>query len=74
MTSKRGFIFQLGAIFCILFAFWVFTLRITYGKCGGFKTIVRKPSKETRHSRIKAVIISTVIFSIGTIGALYFHS
>lgn len=55
----------------MFFIFWVFHLRITKGHCGGYKTIVRKPTKEARHGRIKIISISSIIFIAASIGSLY---
>lgn len=46
-------------------------MRISKGNCGGYKTKVRKPSKELRHNRIKIVIISS-IFTIIFLGTTIF--
>lgn len=71
VASKRGMLFQLAAILSLFFIFWVFYLRISKGHCGGYKTMIRKPSKELRHNRIKIVIISSVL-AILCLGATIF--
>lgn len=70
VASKRGSLFQYVGIYCMFFLFWVYYLRISKGHCGGYKTIVRKPTKETRHGRIKTIIIGTVILCVGIAGTL----
>lgn len=73
-SSKRGSLFQYIAIICIFFVFWVFFLRITKGNCGGYKTIIRKPAKETRHNRIKMISITSALFLCSGVAALVFLS
>lgn len=80
IASKRSFIFNFLAIICMFFILWVFHLRLTHGNCGGYKTIVRKPSKEIRHKRIRYAIFSSLVvltglaFSLGFLIKVTSHS
>lgn len=39
-------------------------MRLTFGECGGYKYIIRKPKKKKRHKRIKKLVIGAALFSI----------
>lgn len=72
IASKRGFLFNFLAAVLLVLGLWVFMLRLAYGDCGGFKTIVRKPSKFDRYIIQSVGVIGIAIFLFGCIyGTLF---
>ncbi len=72
VVFKRGYIFNVIAIFFLCFIFWIFVLRIAFGECGGYKTIVRKPSKSARYNVLLTVEVGLAIFVISAVFCNYF--
>lgn len=62
VASKRGYIFNLAAIVLLALLFWIFIIRIAYGDCGGYKTIIRKPTKTDRVKTYIKVTIGSCVF------------
>ena len=56
----------------MIVVFWIFILWLVFGECGGYKTIIRKPTKKRRHNVIKTVVIGSMIFFTGMIGSLIY--
>lgn len=64
VVSKRGFLLTSFSVFILLFLFVGFYLRIASGECGGYKTIIRKPTKGMRYGIFLRVAIGTLIFLV----------
>jgi len=62
VASKRGYIFNLAAIVLLALLIWIFIIRIAYGDCGGYRTIIRKPSKTDRVKTYIKVTIGGFVF------------
>ena len=65
VVSKRGQVFHLLATLAIGVVFWIFYMRVANGDCGGYKTIVRKPTKDARYSLHAIVAGGFVVFMAG---------
>lgn len=72
MALKRSIIFDLIGLLVLMLTTWVFYMRITLGKCEGYKTIIRKPFKEIRYRRIYGIIFGVSILLIANVG-LWYH-
>lgn len=65
VASKRSIIFTAVAIFFLFILFAFFYLRIFTGECGGYKTIIRKPTKIQRYSIFARISGGLLLFTIG---------
>lgn len=72
IAAKRGYIFDLIAILSLFFIFWIFILRLAYGECGGYRYIVRKPSKHERYTILVILSFGVCVFSAGMFVANYY--
>jgi hypothetical protein len=72
VASKRGYFFDLAAVCSMFFIFWVFILRLAYGECGGYKYIIRKPSKSERYTVMFILLGGLVIFTTGMFVVNYY--
>ena len=72
IASKRGFLFNFGAALLLILGLWVFLIRLAYGDCGGFKTIVRKPTKSDRYVVQVIGLIGFGLFFYGCFYTSYF--
>lgn len=72
IASKRGFLLNFAATLMLILGLWVFALRIGYGDCGGYKTMVRKPTKSDRYVVQVVGIIGLSLFFYGAIYTSYF--
>lgn len=72
IAAKRGYLFDIVAILSLFFIFWVFILRLTYGECGGYRYIVRKPSKSERYTILIILTTGVFIFIAGMFVSNYY--
>ena len=68
---ERGQIFELIGIIFLFVAVWTIYMRVSLGECGGYKTVIHKPSREKRLRKIYGLIIGISLFVIGLNICLY---
>ncbi len=72
VASKRGYIFNLAAIVTLVLLLWLFVIRIALGDCGGYTSIIRKPTKSDRVKVYLKITLGTAIFVGSFVGAMIF--
>ena len=65
VASTRGFIFTFVSVALLFSIFATFYLRIFSGECGGYKTIIRKPSKALRYTVFTRMSVGVIVFAVG---------
>ena len=52
-------------------AVWTIYVRVSLGECGGYKTVIHKPSREKRLRKIYGLVVGITLFTIGFNLSLY---
>lgn len=64
IADKRGFFFVFFSIVYSLLFFWIFLARLAWGDCGGYKTMIIKPTKKQRYTALGIMAAGVVVFLI----------
>lgn len=65
VASKRGFVFTTLAILLAVLLFGVFYIRLFHGNCGGYNTIIKKPTKSERYRVFTRISLGLLLFVVG---------